>query len=205
MWGNSMDEIAKREFDFEHARCQGYIDCLYKTLEFTFAALIATVGIGFGFSDPSNQETFGVAVFAYVLPICIYVFGVMYAYNSYALAICGKRAELLHSRMYRFSEQDVQFTNLVNKYVLADRFLTMLAYGVPLGFYLTIPTVSIVYSIMKYSADGGVFMSIVVPLCALVLYLLIMFVLIIHIINPHFSIAKIQRKNRSKARKAKRR
>ena len=196
-----MDEIAKREFDFEHARCQGYIDCLYKTLEFTFAALIATVGIGFGFSSESNPDDFGVAVFSYVLPICIYVFGVMYAYNSYALAICGKRAEELHGRMYRFIGHDKCYIDLVNKYVLADRIFTMLAYGVPLGFYLTIPIVSIMYSIVKYSADSSIFMSIVIPVCALIFYLLIMFVLIIHIINPHFSISKIQRKNRSIARR----
>ena len=199
-----MNEIAQREFDFEHARCQGYIDCLYKTLEFTFAALIATVGIGFGFSSENSPNDFGVAVFSYVLPISIYVFGVMYAYNSYALAICGKRAEELHGRMYQLNGYDTKFINTVNKYVLANRTFTMLAYGVPLGFYLTIPIVSILYSIVKFSDNCSVFMAIVIPLLALVLYLLIMSVLIIHIINPHFSISTIQRKNNRKARNRRR-
>ena len=200
-----MNEIAKREFDFEHARCQGYIDCLYKTLEFTFAALIATVGVGFGVSNAKDQNTFGIAIFAYVLPICVYVFGVMYAYNSYALAICGKRAEELHGRMYTIATQDRDFHNLVYKYVLANRFLTMLAYGVPLGFYLTIPFVSILYAISEYSKNEPILMSIVIPIGALGLYWIIMGILIIHIVYPHFSIDKIQRNNRRKARKSKKR
>ena len=86
-----------REFEFEHARCQHYFELMYKVIQFTFAAIIAVVVVVF---QGNSNEQYGALLLMLVLPVCIYVFGALYAFNAYALAVGGDRAEAIHEKIY---------------------------------------------------------------------------------------------------------
>lgn len=182
-----------REFTFEHGRCQSYFDLMYKTLQFTFAAIITVFGIAFGFL--SDKAEYAALMFFYILPVCLYVFGVMYAYNAYALAVCGKRAEILHKKVYCDVEETDEATLILKKYVNSSRFITLISYGVPLGFYFVIPLASILYSLIECKVKGNIFFYEILPFILLAVYYLIMIIIIVKIIRPYGAINKIQQGN----------
>ena len=136
-----------REFELEHERCQSYFSLMYKTLEFSFVAIVALAVCAFSVND--NEELQNI-VLCLVLPISLYVFGIMYAYNAYALAVYGKRAHIIHCQIYDPLLGNRDTTNLHSElidilpiYVATNRKTTLIAYGVPLGFFLTMPLASV--------------------------------------------------------------
>ena len=89
----------KNSFDLEHSRCENYFDRMYRTIQFTFVALIAIAVFTFS-NDLSNWSI--ALMLSFVLPAVIYVFGIMFSYNAYALAIYGKRASVILQSMFCF-------------------------------------------------------------------------------------------------------
>ncbi len=68
-----------RELQAENGRCAMYMGFMYQVLQFTFLAIIALAVCAFTV-DVTN-DGFKV-IFRLVLPICFYIFGVMYAFNA---------------------------------------------------------------------------------------------------------------------------
>lgn len=90
-----------REFQIEGTRCQNYSYLLYKAILFTFVAEITLVVTAFQREELDKTTS-------YILMICIpcfvSVFGVLDAYNIYALEIFRSRAEKIHQKIYNFGE-----------------------------------------------------------------------------------------------------
>ena len=110
--------ILLKEFEFEDSRCKYYYDLMYKVIQFTFVAVVALAVCAFAKDTEQSDKCM---ILSLILPICIYIFGIMYAYNAYALSICGKRAELLHRKMIEeyFNDEDPeQSHNILTKYVI---------------------------------------------------------------------------------------
>lgn len=182
-----------REFEFEHNRCQSYFDLMYKTLEFSFAAIVAIVVLGFGMCDVQKEipTEYTALIFCYVLPVCLYVFGIMYAYNAYAMTLSGERAEKIHKRIYeKLNIKD--FKSDISKYVISNRWITMFAYGTFLGFYIVIPPASIALSIKFFTVESSLFWYKVLPFILLAIYYIILTIIIVQIVKPFFAIQKPQ-------------
>ena len=62
---------------------------MYKTLEFSFVAIVALAVCAFSVMIMKSCKNI---VLYLVLPISLYVFGIMYAYNAYALAYTTKKS-----------------------------------------------------------------------------------------------------------------
>lgn len=186
-----------REFNIITGISERYFDLMYKTVQFTFAAIIAVVGIGFGFFKEDNMsKQYCSIVFSYVLPVCLYVFGIMYTYNAYALALCGKKAEFLHNMLYQGKySNDEHFSEVMRKYVITNRVITLLSYGVPLGFYIVIPFASIFLSCKVFSVSEKLFLYHILPVILLLIYVILMLVLLIAIGKNHFAVSKLQKRN----------
>lgn len=210
IWRKSCMKIEKidliRELKSENIRCSQYRTHMYQVLQFTFLAIIALAVCGF--SKDVTDDGFKV-IFRLVLPICFYIFGIMYAFNAYVLANCGKREELLHSALFSNQEKvhsaemillDKDTSSLIIRNVIADRWVSMISYGVPLGFYLMLPlaSVRIGFIMNKISSDLPHFLIEVLPICGLVIYYIIMIIIICKIFQSHFSINKIQNRNKDK-------
>lgn len=178
-----------REFEFEHNRCQSYFELMYKTLQFSFAAIVALLVFALG---KENYQGNSIMIFQLILPICIYVFGIMYAYNAYALAVCGERAEILHSHIYASGQNILtgEMGRILKIYVATDRKVTLLSYGVSLGFYLVIPIASCILGLYKnnYVIDLYTILSFVF----LIIYHVLMAIVIKAISKKHFRINEIQ-------------
>lgn len=86
-----------REFQLEQDRSNCYFNLMYKTLQFTFLAVASFIVCAFSLY---KEQVIINLIFSLIIPICCYVFGIMYAYNAYALTVSGKRAEILHSNIY---------------------------------------------------------------------------------------------------------
>lgn len=182
-----------REFEFEHNRCQSYFDLMYKTLEFSFAAIVAIVVLGFGMCDVQKDipTKYTALIFCYVLPVCLYVFGIMYAYNAYAMTLSGERAEKMHKKIYEKSNWE-DFKSDISKYVISNRWITMFAYGTFLGFYIVIPPASIILSIEFFKVESSVFLYQVLPFILLAIYYIILTIIIFQIVKPFFAIKDLQ-------------
>lgn len=182
-----------REFELEHNRCQAYFDLMYRTLQFVFVAIVALAVCAFtNDADPELKNL----ILCLVLPICIYVFGIMYTYNAYALTVCGKRAEVLHSKAFHCveeeqNEHEQEFVGVLSKYVVTDRKITFVAYGVPLGFYLVMPAASCYVGNRYYTGYPDQFLK-YCPIVCLILYYTLMGI-IVWAIAKDFSIKQIQR------------
>lgn len=191
----SSEEI-KRELEASLASEKKYFDLMYQTLQFSFAAIIAVAGFAFAFFDENaNEMNYCSLLFSYVLPGCLYVFGIMYAYNAYALAICGKKTETLHQKLYaNKASNDPDFDSMMKKHVISNRLITLLAYGVPLGCFLVVPIASIAFSCVIYNMEDSMFFYHILPALILCLYLFLMLILIVAIAKDHFAIDKLQKK-----------
>ena len=133
-----------RELELADRNCQRYFDRMYKILEFTFAAIIAIVSVGFGFYTKDKVDDFVSYLFLYVIPVCMYVFGVLYLYNGYALSVYGLSAEILHSKIYETKgSRQKEFDKCMRNYVLTLPSLTVLSYGLTVVFFVLFPRASI--------------------------------------------------------------
>ena len=123
----------------------------------------------------------------------------MYAYNAYLLAILGKKAEILHYRLYKCKRShDHNLNSAMKKYVISNRFVTLLAYGVPLGCFLAIPFASISFSCVIYCIESNIkslFYYHILPVIILWIYYSLMFIMIVAITKDYFVIKKIQNHN----------
>lgn len=164
---NKQDAI--REFELAQKECKSYFDYMYKILQFSFAAIIAIIAAASQLfdADSPNIENIKAIILSYILPISTYIFGVMYAYNAYALTVCGKQAEKLHNEIYTFNhvEQESDFANntvtknvegfpRIKKYIVTDRKITFFAYGLQLMFYIAFPVSSDVFSLILCNSTG---------------------------------------------------
>ena len=172
-----------REFEFEHNRCQSYFDLMYRILEFSFAAIAAIVVLGFGMCDAQQKipQQYISLIFSYVLPVCLYVFGVMYTYNVYAMIICGARAAIIHKEIYSTTELNSLKTTM-SEYIISNKLVSALSYGVALCFYLAVPLASIIISNMFFAVAERNFYYNILPIILLILYYVIVVVIIVQII-----------------------
>ena len=187
-----------REFQFEHERCNNYFDLMYRALNFTFIAIISLVVFSFKNFNNNANNTYQLILLELGIPACIYVFGILYAYNAYALAVCGERAEIIHEAIYKSSNTELKLTedekNIVVKYVVTNRLVTMLAYGVPLGFFLVSPlTCCIIGWISEYFSKTSNVILIVLSAMCITIYFFLMAFIIYAISKKHFNIFKIQK------------
>ena len=194
----SPDEI-KRELDETNTSEKKYFDLMYQTLQFTFGSIIAVAGFGFGFfTETEVSLQYCSLLFSYVLPACLYIFGIMYAYNAYCLALLGRKSEILHKRLYlNKKSDDLEVNDMMKRYVISSRYVTLLAYGVPLGCYLAIPYASVYFSRFIFAIDKnspGFYLYHIIPGCILILYTILMLVMICAIAKHHFIINRIQKK-----------
>lgn len=186
---NKQDAI--REFELAQRECKSYFDYMYKVLQFSFAAIIAIIAAASQLfdADSPNIENIKAIILSYILPISTYIFGVMYAYNAYALTVCGKQAEKLHNEIYTFETDEMDISdNLVNKnvkdfprikkYIVTDRKITFFAYGLQLMFYVAFPVSSDVFSLILCDATGSFFFYKILPFIMTFLYLIIMSIII---------------------------
>lgn len=181
-----------REFEFEHNRCQSYFDLMYKILEFSFVAIVGIIVLGFGMCDIQQKipTKYIALIFCYVLPVCLYVFGIMYAYNAYAMTLSGERAEEIHRKIYEnLNWEDVKSD--ISKYVITNRWITMLAYGTFLGFYIFVPLASVILSIKFFEVEYAFWYKIL-PIALLAIYYIILSIIIVKIIKPFFSVENTQ-------------
>ena len=190
---NEKMELLKYEFDLETKRAQSYFDLMYKTLNFAFAALTALIALTGALFNKSAQNTIQLKMlaFSYAIPISMFVFGIMYAYNAYALAVCGRRAEKIHyllhlDKKYEIYEEDIK------KYVVADRKANLLAYGVPLGFFITVPLASHIIGCIILRTPMNSFFGYWCPYIFIGIYYILLFIIIIAIAK-NFSIKNIQK------------
>lgn len=178
-----------RELELEHNRCQAYFDLMYRTLQFVFVAIVALAVCAFtNDADPELKNL----ILCLLLPICIYVFGIMYTYNAYALTVCGKRAEMLHSEAFAYiakwqSERGKNSISIsvLSKYVVTDRKITLIAYGVPLGFYLVMPAASYYVGNKYYAGYPDTFLK-TCPIICLILYYALMGIILWAIAKDFF-------------------
>lgn len=177
-----------RDLELENNRTKTYFDLMYKILQFTFVAIIALLAIIFN----SNINIFNLRILLqYILPICMYVFGMMYIYNAYALAISGERAEILQFLIYEDIDDKNKFKSIVSKYICTNRKITLISYGVPLGFYILMPFASCLFATIKTESFKCLFFNIL-PWIFCGIYYALMGVLIAAISNKHFIVDKIQ-------------
>ena len=181
------------EFIFEDKRADGYFDRMYRIFQFTFALLVSLLVFALGLNLPDEYRN---VTLQYILPISLYVFGIMYAYNAYALAMCGKRAEILHQAIYKDTNLDIFDDDLktqLSNYVITDRKVTMISYGLALGFYYTIPILSVFVG-MHFTYMYEHILYKILPYVFYGIYFILESIVVANIINPHWSIPKIQKK-----------
>ena len=141
------------EFQLEVTRCQSYSDLLYKAIQFTFVAVIALVAAAVPGEEVGKSTVF---ILMICIPICVCVFGVLYAYNMYALGICGTRAEKIHQKIYSFegqnsvggqmkSQEEDPFSGVLTGYVISKKYLTVIAYSAMLLFFIAVPEISFMF------------------------------------------------------------
>lgn len=187
-------------FEFEHGLTKNYFDLMYRSLQFTFAAIIAVLVVAYQKDIESGAASLFLTL---VLPVCTYVFGVLYAFNAYALAVSGKRAEIVRihifpnkssfTLMHKYNDEaliKVLFTYVGNK-----RTISLISYGVALGCFLLAPLTSIILGctlFIPYSTILGI-----LSITGLITYYLMMSVIIVGISKNYFQTDTIQetRKN----------
>ena len=186
----------KHEFDLEVNRCQSYFELMYKTFNFSFAAIVALVGFVcslYGIDTQPEYKDFLVGVILYfAIPACLYVFGIMYTYNAYSLAVCGKRAERLHNELYKNAKYKDKkfFRDVIKKYIITNRKITLISYGVPLGFYMGAPMASCYIGYNLYNTNerfGWGFL--ICSIICIIVYLVLIWLVILEI-KKDFSVYK---------------
>lgn len=149
----------ERMLNLEHTRGENYFDRMYRVLQFTFAALIAIAVFSFGKESPALSK---MLMLKFVIPAFIYVFGILFTYNTYALSICGKRATILLHALHNYPEKgqsNDSVETILRTYVGTDRKMSFLAYGVPLMFYILVPLISILISYNSQPETWPVFLN----------------------------------------------
>lgn len=189
-----------REFDLEAQRSDNYFSLMYKIIQFTFVAVAATLGFAISLIGDANKTKGLCFIGTYAIPLIIYVFGTMYAYNAYAIAISGKRAQKLHDLIYKNGSADI----IVKEYILSNKGLVIISYGVTLAFYIFIPlfSISIINYLYKNEVNSNSFLFTIIPVCFLICYYVIMAIEISAIIKNtrHFNNHKIKPKRKKKKR-----
>ena len=190
-YNKPMNEITKedmiREFDFEYKREQSYFDYMYRSVQFSFVAIVAVFITASELFTPysNNKMLFFQVLLSYVLPTCLYVFGTMYTFNAYALSLCGDRAAKLHKMIYSGKQykNNCTQTNMIKQYFLTDHRLSILSYGVTLGFYMVVPLACLVIVWLISWSHLNFFFFVMLPSVFYGIYLVILILLILRIRN----------------------
>ena len=139
-----LDDIL-RKYNIARENCKQYFERMYKILEFSLGLMVAVIGIDSGVLVGNRSEVLEEnLIFLYILPICLFVLGMLYTYNAYSLAVYGNEAETLNKKYYEGCEfgEKAQIT-FVNRYIKTDSSCAFAAYGVCLIFYFAMPLFSI--------------------------------------------------------------
>ncbi len=179
------------ELRYEKERTSSYLSYMYRTVQFTFAALIAIVVAALQvFNNEYSDIQTSIIIkllFSYVLPACIYVFGTMYAFNAYALSACGKREDRLHRLICDIRDLE-SCDPMIPRLIMTKRSVSLLSYGVTLGFYLVIPPSSYIMALILSPFKTNDFFSIVLPAILIIIYWCIMIVIIINISKNFYNV-----------------
>ena len=179
------------ENDIETKRAQSYFDLMYRIMNFAFAALTAFIALtGALFNIEKNTDQLKILAFSYFIPVSMSVFGIMFAYNAYALAVCGRRAEKIHFLLHLNEEYPI-FENDIKKWVVADRKINLLSYGVPLGFFIVVPLASHIVWCRILKTACCSFWEYWFPYICIGIYYIILILIIISIIKS-FRVRDIQ-------------
>lgn len=182
-----------REFEMEHARSNHYFGLMYKTLQFAVATISALVVVAFTKSEPQDSTNMFSICLTCIIPVCTYIFGILFAFNAYALAVCGKRAEELHKKIvswdklkasdelstYSTKEEDPHFFATLEKYVISNRVVTLISYGVPLMFFFIVPFFSIIIGLQLFEDQMSEPFFRILAIVGFSIYVLLMIFIII--------------------------
>lgn len=131
---NTKETIMLEEYKLIKDECKHYFEYAYKNLSIIFAFFSAAVVFGF---DTGIDYFPRLLIFLYIVPICGYVFGLLYFYCFSALAKLGYSEALLEAKL---KEKGLsEYTKRSKQYKLGY----FLAYGTSFAFFLLVPVVSI--------------------------------------------------------------
>lgn len=182
-------------FEFEHGRTQTYFDLMYRSLQFTFAAAIAVIVVAFRTDIEIGAASL---LLTLILPVCIYIFGMLYALNAYSLAVCGKRAEIIRGQIFcdtiNQSSDNVpeDVKEILVTYVGNKRFISLISYGVALGCFIVAPIVSLILGFTLFSPYNSWIK--IVSICGLGLYIILMTIVIVAIAKNYDPFQTIQKR-----------
>lgn len=128
-------EFALEEYKLVKDECKHYFDFAYRNMSMAIA-FFATITV-FGLSVETNYFS-KQAIFLYVLPVCGYVFGLLYFYCYSALAKLSYSEAVLEQKM---KEKGFIGYTKVNKTYKAGY---IVSYGTSYAFFLVVPLISII-------------------------------------------------------------
>ena len=149
-------EDVRSEYDVARDNCKLYFERMYKILEFSMAVIIAIVGID-AVSPGSSYayNTFEYIVFLHILPGCLYVLGLLYAYNAYSLTVYGNEAHTLKKRLYEKNDYGTaELNSIMINYIKTKPFKALISYGGCLVFYIVVPRLSIMFACWRFSINA---------------------------------------------------
>lgn len=97
------------------------------------------------------------------------------------MIICGARAGKIHKEICSTYELG-ELKSVISEYIISNKLVSVLAYGVSLGFYLAVPMASIIVSKKFFPVTENVFYYNALPYIFLAIYYAIILVIIIQII-----------------------
>ena len=134
------------EYDVARENCKLYFERMYKILEFSLGVMIAVIGIDVGVLGGSQStDSFGHIIFLYILPVCLFILGLLYTYNAYSLAVYGNEAQALRKELYSKTSGKSEIDGIMREYIKTNPRYTKKCYGVCLVFYIVAPLVSVIY------------------------------------------------------------
>ena len=138
---DALREDVRKEYDVARENCRLYFERMYKILEFSIGIIVAAIGIDAGLLGGIKvTNSAGSFIFLYVLPICLCILGLLYAYNAYSLSVDGNEAAALRKRLYENKEYGTNALNSVMRnYIKTGAGHTIIGYGSCLLFYMFVP------------------------------------------------------------------
>lgn len=139
-------ELCVDEYKLIQATSEKYFDYMYRTLNLYLLFLSAV--LVFGLSQDS-QLVFS-AIFCYLIPVFSMIFGLLFCYNSCALAKIGYIGIVQERTMRKLCKSENQQCNMAGWITFAKQFhggWYILSYGTILMLYFLIPLASICYAL----------------------------------------------------------
>ncbi len=139
------------EYDDANRRADKYFDFMYKTVQIFFAAIMTIIV----FALKDTEGLMYQLLLLLIIPIIIYVFGLFYCYNNYAISklsffqkICEYKIKIL-SNLINGMNAYLGWTYFVAK--KKDAFI--LPYGTLLAFFIVLPIGCILLSFFDLKSE----------------------------------------------------